>query len=62
MRCRACDKQLNDNESTYKDKDTGEFLDMCNFCRRKGFITDEMVEDDNTKSYIETLFTNKQHN
>lgn len=32
MRCIACDKDLNDFESTRKSKETGEFLDLCNHC------------------------------
>ena len=32
MRCRACNKQLNDIESTKKDNKTGEFIDMCSGC------------------------------
>lgn len=31
MRCRACDKNLNDFESTRKDGE-GNFLDLCNHC------------------------------
>ena len=32
MRCCACNKNLNDFESTLKHADTGEYLDMCNKC------------------------------
>ena len=32
MRCYACDKLLNDFESTRKSKVTGEYMDMCNKC------------------------------
>ena len=32
MRCVACDKNLNDFESTRKHSITGEFLDLCNHC------------------------------
>jgi hypothetical protein len=31
MRCRACNKNLNDFESTRK-ADSGEFVDLCNHC------------------------------
>ena len=31
MRCRACNKNLNDFESTRK-SDNGEFVDLCNHC------------------------------
>jgi hypothetical protein len=32
MRCRCCDKNLSDFESTRKHITTGEYLDMCNKC------------------------------
>jgi len=32
MRCRACDCELTDIESTRKDSTTGEFLDLCGGC------------------------------
>lgn len=32
MRCRCCDKNLSDFESTRKHVTTGEYLDMCNKC------------------------------
>jgi hypothetical protein len=60
VRCRACNKQLNDNESVYKDKETGTFLDMCNGCRRASYSYG--IDDDSDKRYIETLvkdYTNK---
>jgi hypothetical protein len=31
-RCVACNKNLNDFESTRKNADTGEYLDLCNSC------------------------------
>ena len=31
MRCKACNKQLNDNESVYKDNETGEYLDTVSY-------------------------------
>jgi len=31
MRCRACNKNLNDFESTRKN-DQGDYLDLCNHC------------------------------
>jgi len=57
MRCRACNKELNDNESTYKNKETGEFLDLCNYCRRAGYFT-ELLDEDEDKHYIQNLFKN----
>jgi len=32
MRCRACNVELNDQESTMKDHITGEFFDLCGEC------------------------------
>lgn len=32
MRCKACDKNLSDRESTRKGLFTGEFLDLCDKC------------------------------
>jgi len=52
---------LNDNESVYKDKETGDFLDMCNGCRRASFIG-YALDEDSDKKYVESLlksFTNQ---
>ena len=32
MRCLACNKNLNDFESTRKSATTGEYVDLCNHC------------------------------
>ena len=32
MRCKACDCELSDFESTRKSSNTGEYLDLCNGC------------------------------
>jgi len=32
MRCKACDKFLEDWELTRKDRETGDFLDLCTKC------------------------------
>ena len=32
MRCKACDKMLNDYENSRKDRLTGEFVDLCSDC------------------------------
>jgi hypothetical protein len=32
MRCKACNTELNDFESTRKSSTTGEFIDLCNAC------------------------------
>ena len=34
MRCRACNKNLNDFESPRK-SDSGEYVDLCNHCYRE---------------------------
>lgn len=34
MRCVACNVELNDFESTRKNAETGEYLDMCDLCFR----------------------------
>ena len=49
MRCRACDAELNDTESTRKDPQTGEFLDLCGGCltviRQAEFEDDLKIND-----------------
>jgi hypothetical protein len=47
MRCRACDRNLSDFESTRKDHDTGQFVDLCNQCMND--VNDDLSTD---------LFTN----
>ena len=32
MRCKACNAELNDQESTMRDYNTGEFYDLCGTC------------------------------
>ena len=32
MRCRACNVELSDHESTWKNLETGEFYDLCGQC------------------------------
>lgn len=32
MRCKACNRALSDFESTRKSTETGEFIDLCNWC------------------------------
>ena len=55
MRCKACNKQLNDNESVYKDNDTGEDLDMCNGCRRAGYFSFNALDSEEDKKYLQSL-------
>lgn len=41
MRCRSCDRNLNDYESTRRSISTGEYIDLCNRCYRE--VKDEIV-------------------
>lgn len=56
MRCLACNKALNDFESTRKSATTGEYVDLCNQCfhnveqdieslEREDLRNEEAVED-----------------
>ena len=45
MRCRSCDKNLNDYESTRKDEN-GEYLDLCNTCREISFYAAAELDED----------------
>lgn len=53
MRCRACDTILADHELRRKDKETGEFLDLCDKCT---YESDLAVDDFGweTTAYVET--------
>jgi hypothetical protein len=47
MRCRACNVLLEDYESLRKDKQTGEFLDLCDECLHTSNQTlFDMTEDE----------------
>ena len=57
MRCLACNKLLSDFESTRKSSETGEFLDLCNYCystisktthaeEREDLRDEEVINDD----------------
>lgn len=57
MHCRACDTLLSDFESTRRNANTFEFVDLCNSCfkevkniipviERKDLITSEDIDDD----------------
>ena len=45
MRCQACDKNLNDWESVKKNKETGEYEDLCSKC------LNEVIQDVQQSSY-----------
>jgi hypothetical protein len=44
MRCKACDKQLSDYESTRKSKITQEYYDLCNTCF--SYVRDDVDSQD----------------
>ena len=64
MRCLACNKNLNDFESTRKSATTGEYVDLCNHCFhnveqdiesvvREDLRDEESFEDDNELDDLE---------
>jgi len=64
MRCMACNKNLNDFESTRKSATTGEYVDLCNHCFhnveqdiesvvREDLRDEESYEDDNELDDLE---------
>ena len=64
MRCLACNKKLNDFESTRKSATTGEYVDLCNHCFhnveqdiesivREDLRDEESVEDENELNNLE---------
>jgi hypothetical protein len=64
MRCLACNKNLNDFESTRKSATTGEYVDLCNHCFhnveqdiesvvREDLRDEESYEDDNELDDLE---------
>lgn len=66
MRCRCCDKNLSDFESTRKHVVTGEYIDMCNKCyatidkqvlsyERYDLYDEEQDSDNDMGSYLRPL-------
>ena len=64
MRCLACNKALNDFESTRKSATTGEYVDLCNHCFhnveqdiesivREDLRDEKSVEDENELDNLE---------
>lgn len=53
MRCRACNVNLTDFESTRKSASSGDYLDMCNRCL--GYIVADMDTDDNFENFDSDL-------
>lgn len=43
MRCKGCNVELNDAESTFKDQN-GEFVDMCTECLTKSYDYDMDID------------------
>lgn len=70
MHCRACDTLLSDFESTRRNKNTGEFMDLCNSCyqevkhiipsiERKDLMQSRDFDDDlSTEGSDELLYNN----
>jgi len=54
MRCRACNVILTDQEAVKKDKQTGEFLDMCLGCLYGVEDSDDYIDLDAIGFYVET--------
>lgn len=57
MRCRACDAELTDIESTRKDPQTGEYVDLCGGCLSA--IRVAQFEDDLTMSEYVNVVTDE---
>jgi hypothetical protein len=66
MRCIACNKNLNDFESTRKSIVSGEYLDLCNTCfhqveqdvpakERDDLRSEEETFDDDTDELVDPL-------
>jgi len=66
MRCIACNKNLNDFESTRKSIISGEYLDLCNTCfhqveqdvpakERDDLRSEEETFDDDTNELVDPL-------
>ena len=55
MRCIACNKLLNDFESTRKSATTGEYLDLCNTCFHQVEQDVPAKERDDLRSEEETF-------
>jgi hypothetical protein len=66
MRCIACNKNLNDFESTRKSIISGEYLDLCNTCfhqveqdvpakERDDLRSEEETFDDDTDELVDPL-------
>jgi hypothetical protein len=55
MRCIACNKNLNDFESTRKSAITGEYLDLCNTCFHQVEQDIPTKERDDLRSEEETF-------
>jgi hypothetical protein len=51
MRCKACDVNLSDNESTRKSESTGEYMDLCNHCFST-IASEVLTRDDSEVEYL----------
>lgn len=63
MRCRACDKNLDDAESINKDLTTGEYLDMCRYCLSCAGIISEIEEGlhEDTEGWKRVRYDDTRH-
>lgn len=59
MRCRACNVELNDIESTRKDPNTGEFVDLCSGCLSE-VRRAQYAEDTEWPEFIEGLVSDEK--
>lgn len=48
MRCKACNTELTDYESTRKSSRSGEFIDLCNTCYK--YVNDDVEVVDNPEN------------
>jgi len=53
MRCLACNSELTDHEATWKNRETGEFYDLCGECygivKETTLVTEQRIEYNGTK-------------
>lgn len=67
MRCKACNKALSDFESTRKSTETGEYIDLCNWCygtiskdapmhEREDLRDEEIIDNDDDDLFFGDTF------
>ena len=60
MHCIACDCNLSDFESTRKNANTGEYLDMCNHCFDEISSNFVVIEREDLKTSEEAIDWNEE--